>query len=159
MPIVPTVIPLIVAGVVLGSLLVSEKRKISKKRLLGASVVSGLLNAANAFIIYLLFPPTTFSRFGGGNFGGGNFGGSSSFTFTGSSSFRGGGAAGGEGSFILLSFITGLLIVLVVVGSALLYVRYKGGHAEEELGDEKEEGKEEEQEELEEPEQKEQEEI
>ena len=158
MPIVPTVIPLIVAGVLLGSLIVSGKRKIPKKRLIGASLLAGLLNAANAFIIYLLFPPTTFSRFGGGNFGGGSFGGSSSFTFTGSSSFRGGGAGGGEGSFILLSFIAGLLIVLVVVGSALLYVRYKGRHEgeeEEQLG----EGKEEEQEELEEPEQKEQEEI
>ncbi len=153
MPIVPTVLPLIVAGVLLGSLLVSEKRKISKKRLIGVSVIGGLLNAANAFITYLLFPPTTFSRFGGGNFGGG----SSSFTFTGSSSFRGGAAGGGEGSFILLSFITGLLIVLVVVGSALLYVRYKGGHGEEEPGEGKDEF--EKQEELEEPEQKGQEEI
>jgi uncharacterized membrane protein len=155
MPIVPTVLPLIVAGVLLGSLLVSEKRKISKKRLVGVSLVGGLLNAANAVVVYLLFPPTTFSRFGGGNFGGGNFGGSSSFTFTGSSSFRGGAAGGGEGSFILLSFITGLLIVLVVVGSALLYVRYKGGHGEEQLDEEKEEG----QDELEEPKREEQEEI
>jgi len=157
MPIVPTVIPLIVAGVVMGSMLLSGKRKITKKRVLGASVVGGLLNAANALVVYMLFPPTSFSRFGGGNFGGGNFGGSTSFTFTGSSNFayRGGGAGGGEGSFIILSFIAGLLIVLVVVGSALLYVKYKGGHAEEELSEEKEG----EQEDLEESEQKEQEEI
>jgi len=146
MPTTPTVIPLIVAGLMLGSLLVSEKRKVSKKKLLGISLLGGLLNAANAFIVYTLFPPTTFSRFAGGNFGGGAFAGG---TFTGASTFQfRGGAAGAtsESSFILLSFITGLLIVIVVVGVALLYVRYKGGHTEEETG----EAKPEEQEELEE---------
>jgi len=154
MPTIPTVVPLIVAGLTLGSLLVAGKRKISKKKLLGVSLVSGILNAANAFITYTLFPPTSFSRFGGGNFGGGTFAGA---TFTGSSSFqfRAAGTTS-ESSFILSSFVTGLLIVVVVVGVALLYVRYKGGHAEEEAGEAKPE---EEQEELEESEQKEQEEI
>jgi hypothetical protein len=132
MPTTPTVIPLIVAGLTLGSLLVSQKRKMPKKRLLGVSLVGGLLNAANALIVYTLFPPTTFSRFGGGNFAGSPFAGA---TFTGSSTFQLRGAAGAtsETSFILLSFITGLLIVIVVVGVALIYVRYKGGHAEEQL--------------------------
>ena len=155
MPTIPTVIPLVVAGLTLGSLLVSGKLKISKKKLLGVSLVSGILNAANAFITYTLFPPTSFSRFGGGNFGGGTFAGT---TFTGSSSFQFRGAAGAtsESSFVVSSFVTGLLIVVVVVGVALLYVRYKGGHAEEEAGETKPE---EEQEELEESEQKEQEEI
>jgi len=145
MPTTPTVIPLIVAGLMLGSLLVSEKRKVSKKKLLGVALLGGLLNAANAFIVYMLFPPTTFSRFGGGSFAGSAFAGG---TFTGSSTFQFRGAAGAtsESSFIFLSFITGLLIVIVVVGVALLYVRYKGGHTEEESG----EAKPEEQEELEE---------
>jgi hypothetical protein len=131
----------------LGSLLVSGKRKISKKKLLGVSLLGGLLNAADAFIVYTLFPPVSFSRFNGGNFGGTTFTGSSNFQFR-------GGAAGAtsESSFVLLSFITGLLIVIVVVGAALLYVRYKSGHMEEEAGEAKPE---EEQEELEEPEQKE----
>jgi len=145
MPTAPMVIPLIVAGALLGSLLVSEKgKRITKKKLLGVSLVSGLLNAVNAYVVYTLFPPTTFSRFGGGNFGGGAFSGS---TFTGSSTFQYRGAAGGGGgviSFLLLSFITGVLIVILVVGAALVYVRYKGGQAEEEL----EEPKEEEQEEI-----------
>jgi len=157
MPTTPTAIPLIVAGLMLGSLLVSEKRKVSKRKLLGVSLLGGLLNAANAFVVYTLFPPTTFTRFGGGNFGGGTFAGG---TFTGSSTFQFRGAAAGatsESSFILLSFITGVLIVIVVVGVALAYVRYKGGHKEEEL--EEPETKEGEQEELEEPEPKEQEEI
>jgi len=149
MPTIPTVIPLIVAGVVLGSLLVSEKRKISKKKLLGVSLLGGLLNAANALIVYMLFPPpTTFSRFAGGNFGGGAFAGG---TFTGSSTFQFRGAAAGatsETSFIALSFITGLLVVIVVVGSALAYVRYKTPKSEEEP----EESEKEEQEDLEETE-------
>jgi hypothetical protein len=144
MPTTPTVIPLIVAGLILGSLLVSEKRKMSKKKFLGVSLLGGLLNAANAFIVYTLFPPTTFSRFGGGNFGGGSFAGG---TFTGSSTFRGAAGASSETSFLLLSFITGLLIVIVVVGVALAYVRYKGAKGEEQL----DETGEEEQEELEEP--------
>jgi hypothetical protein len=155
MPTTPTVIPLIVAGLMLGSLLVSGKRKVSKKKLVGVSLVGGLLNAANAFIVYTLFPPTALSRFGGGNFGGSSFAGA---TFTGSSTFQFRGAAAGatsETSFLLLSFITGLLIVIVVVGAALIYVRYKGGHMEEELGEAKQEG----QEELEEPKQEVQEEI
>jgi uncharacterized membrane protein len=153
MPTAPTVIPLIVAGLVLGSLLVSKKRNMSKKKLLGVSLLGGLLNAANAFIVYTLFPPTSFSRFGGGNFAGGTFTGG---TFTGSSTFRGAGGASSEGSFLLLSFISGLLIVIVVVGVALAYVRYKSPKDEEQL----DETGQEDQEELEEPKQgKEQEEI
>ena len=139
----------------LGSLLASEKRKVSKKKFLGVSLVGGLLNAVNAYLVYMLFPPTTFSRFGGGNFGGGAFAGA---TFTGSATFQYRGAAAGansETSFILLSFLTGLLIVIVVVGIALLYARYKGGHAEEEP----EEPELEEEEDLEEPKREEQEEI
>ena len=143
MPTTPIVIPLIVAGLTLGSLLVSEKRKLTGKRLLGVSFLSGLLNAVYALIVYTLFPPTTFSRFGGGNFGGGPFAGA---TFTGSTTFqfRGAGGATSESSFVILSFITGLLIVLVVVGIALLYARRKAGQTEEEI----EEPKLEEQEEI-----------
>lgn len=160
MAISPIIIPLIIAGAMLGSLLVSGKRKIPKKKLLGAAILGGLLNAANAYAVYLLFPATTFRRFGSGSFSGGSFsGGSSSFTFTGASAYRGAGAgASSLTSFLLLSFITGLLIVVVVVGAALVYVHYKGGHFEEESGEPKDEGQEE-LEELEEPKDGEQEEI
>jgi len=165
MPTAPTVIPLIVAGLMLGSMLVTQKTKVTKKKLLGASLLAGLLNAVNAYAVYLLFPATT-SRFGGGNFGGGNFGGG---TGSGASSFcsanpgvctggRGALGATSVGSFLLLSFITGLLIVIVVVGVALLYVRYKTPKTEEEEK-EPEIGEEGQQEELEEPKQEDQEEI
>src|SRR5208337_3739909 len=116
MPTTPIIIPMIVAGVTLGSLLVSQTRKISKKKLLIASLVSGLLNTGYAFLIYLLAPPPTFSR---GTFTGG--------TFTGSGTFR---AAAGTSSET--SFITGFLIVLAIVLFALAYVRFKGGKSEEE---------------------------
>ena len=142
MPSIPIVIPLVISGLMLGSLLASEKRKVTKKKLLEVSLISGLLNAANALIVYTLFPPTTFSRFSGGTFTGGTFAGA---TFTGSSTFqfRGGGfGATSEGSFVTLSFITGLLIVLVVVGVALLYARRKAGQAEEETEEIKPEEKE-----------------
>jgi len=166
MPTAPTVIPLIVAGLMLGSMLVTQKRTVTRKKLLGASLLAGLLNAANAYAVYLLFPSTTPRFGGGGNFGGGSFGGG---TGSGASSFcsanpgvctggRGALGATSVGSFVLLSFITGLLIVIVVVGVALLYVRYKTPKTEEEEK-EPEIGEEGQQEELEEPKQEGQEEI
>jgi hypothetical protein len=128
MPTIPIVIPLIIAGITLGSLLVSQTRKISKKKILGVSLLGGLLNAANAYIVYTLFPPITFPRFGGGTFTGG------AQTFTGSTTFQFRAAAGAtsETSFVTLSFLTGLLIVLAVVGIALAYARYKGGKPQDE---------------------------
>jgi len=130
MPITPIIIPMIVAGVTLGSLLVSQTRKISKKKLLTASLVSGLLNAAYAYLVYLLAPPTTFTRgsFTGGTFAGGTFTGA----FTGGGGFRAAAGATSETSFLLSSFITGFLIVLAIVVVALAYVRFKGGKSEEE---------------------------
>ena len=132
MPTTPIIIPLIIAALVLGSLLAAKTRKYSKRKLLQTSLLGGLLNAANAFIVYTLFPPT-FSRFAGGNFAGG----SQTFTGTftgGAAAFqsRSAGGAGGETSFILTSFIAGFLIVLAVVGLALWYARRKAGKTEEE---------------------------
>lgn len=115
----PIIIPVIVAGITLGSLLVSEKHKITKKKILGISLISGLLNSANAYLVYTLLSPPTFSRSSGGTFTGGGF--------------TGGGSSGSsEISFLVLSFITGFLIVLAIVGIALFYARWKTGRTEEE---------------------------
>jgi uncharacterized membrane protein len=127
MPTAPIIIPLIIAGLMMGSLLASQTRKFSKRKLLGVSVVAGLLNMANAYLVYTLFPPTTFTRFSGGGFTGGSPGGYQ---------FRGAGA-GSEGSFLILSFITGLVIVVAVVGIALVYGRHKVGLSEEETEESK----------------------
>jgi len=138
MPTAPIIIPLIVSGLMLGSLLASQKRRLSKKRILGISVITGLLNAANAYVVYTLFPPTV-TRFGGGAFTGGTFtGGTFAGATPGSFQFRGGGASS-EGSFLLLSFITGVVIVLAVVGIALLYARHKSQEPEKETEESKSE--------------------
>jgi hypothetical protein len=131
MPTTPIIIPIVVAGVTLGSLLASQTRKISKKKLLTVSLVSGILNGANAFLVYTLFPPTTSFR---SSFSQGTS--QTSFTFTGSTTFAGGGGfratGGGMTAFVLTSFITGFLIVLAVVAVALYYARFKGGKSEDE---------------------------
>jgi hypothetical protein len=121
MPTAPIIIPLIIAGLMMGSLLASQTRKFSKRKLLGVSALAGLLNMANAYLVYELFPSTTYPRFGGGGF----------TPPSGGYQFRGAGASS-EGSFLILSFITGLLIVLAVVGIALVYARHKVGSSQEE---------------------------
>jgi phosphate/sulfate permease len=126
MPTAPIIIPVIIAGITLGSLLVTENHKITKKKILAVSLISGLLNTANAYLVYTLFPPPTFSRITGGTFAGGGFaaGGSTAFQLR---------AAGSSvTSFLALSFITGFLVVLAIVGIALFYARRKSGQTEEE---------------------------
>jgi cytochrome bd-type quinol oxidase subunit 2 len=116
MPTTQIIIPLIVAGITLGSLLVSQTRSISKKKLVIASLVSGLLNAANAFLVYTFLPPPTFTRTGTG----------------GGPAFRAAGGANSENAFLVSAFITGFLIVLAIVLVALAYARFRGGKSEEE---------------------------
>jgi protein-S-isoprenylcysteine O-methyltransferase Ste14 len=120
------IIPIVIAGITLGSLLVSEKHSISKKKLLGVSALSGLLNLANAYLVYLLFPPPTFTRTGTGA-AAGQF-----------AQARAASTAGSETSFYASSFIIGFLIVLAVVGIALAYAHFKTHKAEEEDEEEKE---------------------
>ena len=67
MPQLPIIIPLIIIGITFGSLLKSEKPNISLKRITVWSLVAGLLNAVNAYAVYLLTPQPTF---GGGTFAG-----------------------------------------------------------------------------------------
>jgi hypothetical protein len=133
MPTTPIIIPIIVAGITLGSLLVSKTQKISKKKLATASLLGGLLNTAYAFLIYTLFPPTTFTR-NGAFTGGGAFGGGGTFTgtFTGGGSFRAAATGGSETTFVVSAFVTGFLIVLAIVVVALAYARYRGRGSDEE---------------------------
>ena len=60
MPQLPVIIPLIIIGISFGSLLKSEKPKISLRRVMIWSLVAGLLNAVNAYAVYLLTPQPTF---------------------------------------------------------------------------------------------------
>ena len=106
MPQAPIIIPIIIAGVTLGSMLATQKRTLSKKKLAGVSLLSGLLNVGNAFLVNLIAPPPTFTRAGG-------------------TQFRTAGA-GSEYMFFVSSFLVGVLVVLAIIGIALLYARHKG---------------------------------
>lgn len=110
MPQAPIIIPVIVAGVTLGSLLVSEKRTLSKKKLGGVSLLSGLLNLGNAFLVYQLAPPPTFTR--------------------GTTQFRAA-TTGSENVFYASSFLVGVLMVIAIIGIALTYAHFKGPKPEE----------------------------
>lgn len=112
MPQEPMIIPIIIAGITLGSLLASETHRLSKKKLVGVSLLSGALNAANAFLVYQLMPPPIFTR--------------------GATQFRAAATAGSENTFYVSSFIAGILIVLAIVGIALIYARFRGPKPQEE---------------------------
>jgi len=98
-------------------------KQIRKKKLLIASLVSGLLNAGYGYVLYLVAPPPTFTYRGG----------------TGGAGFTGGGAGaaaraasgGGELVFVISSFLAGFLLVLATIGIALVYARYRKKSDEE----------------------------
>jgi hypothetical protein len=124
MPQPSIIIPIIVTGVLVGSML-TAKKKITKKRLFYGSLISGLLNGAYGYVLYLVAPPTTFRGAGaGGGFTGGGFAGVGG-------GFAGRAASGSEVGFLISSFLAGFLFVLAVVGIALLYARYRKGPEEE----------------------------
>jgi len=88
------------------------------------SLVAGLLNAVNAYAVYLLTPQTTFR--------GGTFTGA---TFTGATFARTTGATSNTG-FTAASFLAGFIIVAAVFGIARFISRKHQGDAE--LGEEPE---------------------
>ena len=115
MPQAPIIVPLIIAGVALGSQLISGKRTLSRKRLFTFCLIAGVFNVFNAFLVYQFLPPPTFTRTGpGGGF-----------------QFRAG-STSSESGFLISSFLVGFLIVLAVIGIALLYARFKGPKVEDE---------------------------
>ena len=109
MPQVPIIVPVVITGIVLGAIIKSQKPRISKKKLAGAAVVSGLLNSAYAYVEYLLTPQQV--------------------TFRGFTVQR---TAGSEYGFVIASFLAGFLIVLAVIGIGLLYARFRRTEATEE---------------------------
>ena len=119
MPQTPMIIPIIIAGLTLGSVLVSEKRTLSKKKLLGVSALSGIFNLGNAYLVYQLLPPPTFNRAGS--------------QFSQFSQFRAAATVSSESSFYVSSFMVGFLLVLAVVGIALTYAKFKSHKTGDEL--------------------------
>jgi len=119
MPQIPIIAPLIVVGLVVGSILKSKSSRISKKKFASTSLVAGLLNSIHAYLLYLLTPAQT----------------ATGFTRTASL------APTSEEAFVVASFLAAFLIVLLVLGIAMAYARIR---REEELEEVPEQASEEE---------------
>jgi hypothetical protein len=111
--------------------MIHEGRRMSKKRLGIASVLSGLLNGAQAYLVNYLMPQTT-TRIGGGTFPGGG-----TFTGAGTSAAASTLRQFSELTYTITSVIVGILIPLVILGIAMFRSRSK--RSEDELGSENEE--------------------
>ncbi len=118
MPQIPVMIPLIVVGLVVGSILKSKSPKVSKRKLASASLVAGLLNSVYAYLLYSLVPTQTSTRATG--------------IPTGAPPVGGFGATSLE-AFLVASFLAAFLMVLLVFGIALAYVRIRRGEEVEEV--------------------------
>jgi hypothetical protein len=121
MPQLPVIIPIIITGLLVGSMIRNAGRGISKKKLGGASALSGVLNGVEAYVVNLLMPqPTsTFIRAG------------STVSFTVPAAAR----QTSELVFYASSILAGILIPLVIVGIAMLYSRGRQSGEEVELQD------------------------
>ena len=108
MPQVPIILPLIVLGITVGSLIKAKGQTLSKKRLFSASVASGLLNTAHAYALFLMFPPQATAR----------------VTFA----LR----TVSEPVYLSASFATGFLVVVAVLGIGMVYARFRRGKEPEE---------------------------
>jgi len=110
MPQFPIIIPVIVLGITVGSMLRGKSTKISKKKFAYATLAAGLLNVAYAYAFLLLFPPST-PTFARANFSVAQI---------------------SEPVFLGASFLIAVLLVVAVLGIAQAYVRLrKGGEQEE----------------------------
>ena len=120
MPQVSIIIPVIIAGLAVGSAIRSKSPRISKKRLTSASLVAGILNGAYAYLQDLFFPSQTFPR-----------GTNTAFTaFTRATSSL---PSASSEVFVINSLLSGFLIVLAVLGIAMLYARARKGEELEEM--------------------------
>jgi hypothetical protein len=112
MPQIPIIVPLIVVGLVFGATIRSKSSRISKRKLASASLAAGLLNSVHAYLLHSLAPTQTTARV--------------TEVLTGAPLVGGLGSASEE-AFIAASFLAALLMVLLVLGIAMAYVRIRGG--------------------------------
>jgi Na+-translocating ferredoxin:NAD+ oxidoreductase RnfE subunit len=125
MPQLPIIIPIIVTGLIVGSAIKSSG--FSKKRLGLVSVLSGLLNGAEAYLVNYLMPQPTVRT---GTFpGGGSFTGAG--TFTGAAALRQTSVL----TFTVSSVLVGILIPLFIVGIGMIYARSRKSEEGVELED------------------------
>ena len=116
MPQISVIIPVIVAGLVVGSLIKSKSGTISNKRLVLASLAAGLFNGLYMYVVYSISPQPTFTR--------GTFTGSATGTFTVPTiSWE---------VLVVESVLSGFLLVFAILGIAKLYARIRKGQEVEE---------------------------
>jgi hypothetical protein len=117
MPQLPIIIPIIVTGLLAGSAMRNTGRGISKRKLGGASVLSGVLNGVEAYVVNLLMPQPTTTIFRAG----------ATANLTAFAAVR----QNSELVFYASSIVVGILIPLVIVGIAMFYSRGRQGGGEE----------------------------
>jgi hypothetical protein len=115
MPQAPIVIPLIITGLLFGSLLKQQRKSFSKKSVAIASVSAGLLNGVHAYLLDILTPQPTIPT-----------------TFANRAGFALRATATATIPFVVSAIAVGILIVLVVVVVAAIFGRFSRGTAEEE---------------------------
>ncbi len=108
MPQIPIIVPVIVLAMIVGSILRSKNIP-SKKKIAASSLLSGLLNAAYAFILNMVNPPQNLPQ------------GSIQILST------------SEVAFVSASFLTGVMMVLAVLAIAAIYLRLRGTEEIEEI--------------------------
>ena len=116
MPTVPVLIPVVVAGLTVGSVIKSQSRTVSNKKLISASLIAGLLNGVYGYAVDALSPRQTFTR-----------------TTTVPSTFAASFPTTSWILFVLESVLAGFLIVLAVLGIAKVYARTRREEETEEL--------------------------
>jgi len=111
----PTIVPLIVSGIMIGIILRSTRAHVSWKFIIAGSLLGGLGNVANAILLYLFQGqqsrqaiPATITQV-------------TPRAFTGQTL-----PTQSLASFAVLSFITGTLMILLVFIAARLTIRIRG---------------------------------
>jgi hypothetical protein len=135
MPQAPIIIPIIITGILVGTIAASKGEMVKRKKLLLSSLLSGILNVANAYLLILLTPAR--SGYSGGYSG--QYSGQFSGTAQSAYRYRGGGA-NSQLLLIVSSFVVGFLLPLVIIGIGMLYARRK---AKAEMGFDEESGEDE----------------
>lgn len=110
MPQIPIIAPLVVIGLLLGTIIKSRSSRISKRKLVSASLVAGLLNSVHAYLLYSLTPTRAAASVIG--------------VPTGAPPMEGI-ASTSEGAFVAASFLSAFLMVLLVFGIATAYLRIR----------------------------------
>jgi len=113
MPGIPIIVPVIVLGLLFGSMIRPGKRSIAKKRFIVASVVSGVANSGYAYVLTVVSPP-------------GQLASNLPSVVSNSQSTT------AELVFVATSFLAGFLLVLAVLAVAAIYLRLRGPETLEE---------------------------